>query len=260
MKFVVMGVWLCLAGAALAQPALFLEPGSHSVRVGEPVVLGALERREGKVEGVAWPLARWFFVRIAGTQQNRNGDEAPQADGAQKVSVDAPGPGVAMIGLDLPARAEEWSAERIAEFRGLAGRGAIEKPATVTRLVSATTLVRVTDAQGDTGGDGTATTKAGQKVEIRALMDPTAVKPGFDLAVRAYVEGDGVANAKVIATHVESGAVQTVVCDQKGIGHFTVERAGVWRLEFHEWREAKGETPCIAASASLTLETPGGAR
>ncbi len=263
---VVLGLWL--AGSAWAQPAAFLVPESHSVRVGAPVSLRAMERRDGKVEGVDWPREyRWFYVRIAGTQQNRDAENGPKAaaEQPQLVSVSAPGPGVAMIGLDYTSRIEEWSGAQIAEFRGHAGRAAVEAeaPARVKRLVSATTLVRVTDENGSTGGDGTATTKAGQKVEIRMLMDPTVIEPGFDLAVRVYVEGDGVANARVIATHVESGAVQTVVCDKKGIGHFKVERAGAWRVEFHEFRELKeGEAAWVAASASTTFETPakGGAR
>lgn len=251
---------MMLASLSQAQQGMVLRPDTFVVkRGGEAVVRGADVWGE-KAQQIEWSReVAWFFVRHAGTQENRGAEDAPKPGVDRGVRVPLRGAGVAMIGVDVKPGVEEWEGERLKEFAARAGskEAAVEGNTRVRRLVSATTLVRVDGEDGAAERDGTAVSKSGQQVEIRALMDPTATPAGGDMAVRVYVRGEAEKNGAVTAVHVESGTRQEVLADAKGIAGFRMDRGGEWRVEFHVLRALKeDEAAWMAASATLTFLAP----
>jgi hypothetical protein len=246
-----------LAPFADAQDAVLLTPTAHTVRQGETLRLNIEERTPAAALAAPWPAElSWFFVRLAGTQENRTA-EVPPRERPQELTPALPG--VAMIGVDLPPRESKWTPDEFASFARVTGCDDAP-PATdakVLILASATTLVRVNDAAGVTADDTTATTKSGQKVEIRPLMDPTTLAAGSDLPVRVYVQGEAVRDAIVLATHTPSGATVRARADTKGIAHLRIDQPGAWRIELRSLRApTKDADRWTIASASLSFESP----
>ena len=99
-------------------------------------------------------------------------------------------------------------------------------------------------------------------VEIRALMDPTAVMLPSDIAVRVYVRGDGAPGVTVIATHEPSGASRSSAADARGIANVRLDRPGAWRVEFHSLEPAEDDdADWVLHSGTLTFDAgAGGAR
>ncbi|QOI99889.1 MAG: DUF4198 domain-containing protein [Phycisphaeraceae bacterium] len=222
-----------------------------SVAVGQPVTLSLEQPAPGGATPLEWPDSpAWFFVRLAGTQHNRSADEALTRE--DRTRLIPASPGVAMIGIDLAPANESWDAERFREFTGDAA-----KPAAVEVHRSATALVRVTHADGSPAHDHTPTSKSGQQVEIRPLMDPTSLLPGSDLPVRVYVRGVGAAGARVIARHALTGERVETVADDKGIAHLRITHPGVWTIESRSLVAPRDQGQAwIAAFATLTFEAP----
>jgi len=249
---------LLFTGSALAQQGLVLAPASHCVKAGESVSVTAQAETNGKLAPREWPgEIAWYFVRLAGTQENRGAEDAPKPEG-NGVRVPLPRAGAAMVGLDLPAREREWTPDELAAFASKAGIRAPGVASTVRHAVSATTLVRVDAAFGSPAPDVTPTSKSGQGAEIRPLMDPTSMPSPCDVPVRVYAEGDGVANAEVIVTHEGTGESRRVRADSKGIALATIDRAGRWRVEVSVLRPPEKDSKVWRAwSASLTFESPG---
>jgi hypothetical protein len=226
-----------------------LHPSARRLHVRQSVSL-SLEQR-GLASG-AWPEnPRWFFVRLAGTQDNRSADEgaAPQA-GLPTVTPAVPG--VAMIGLDLQETIEAWTAGQFAPASAYPGG-----VARVRVLRSATALLRVQNAEGSPVHDTTATSKSGQNVEIRPLMDPTTMLPGSDLPVRVYVQGVAAPYASVAAAHRLSGLRFEVNADAKGIAILPVTEAGDWTIHTR-WISPPGpeQDHWAVSLATLTFEVP----
>lgn len=244
-----------------AAPAgVVLKPSSFSAAPGDAIRVGLAETGAANA-APAWPAEpAWFFVRLTGSQENRGPADAPAPDGAGTVRVPLPAAGVAMIGLDFTPRTEVWTPAAVTRFAAATGRpdACPSKDAKVEILVSATTLVHIRPAPGaPTPIDTTATSKSGQQVEIRPLMDPTAVPPGADLAVRIYMQGEAAPGVEVRATHVATGTVQRLRADAKAIALIRVTAAGEWRLEADVLRPlTDADAQWRAGSASLTFTTP----
>lgn len=207
------------------------EPLTLRVRAVEP---------DGTSRETSWPATsevRWLFVRVSGTQENRDAANLGEidADGARRVLPAAAG--TALVGVDLHTTLEEWNAEYATRFARACGNESLclDHTLSVRHSVSAATVVEIASAVQDASGPTTnhaAMSKSGQSAEIRPLMDPTRIQGG-DLALRVYVGGEGVTGAQVRAVHTLSGSVQTVNADAKGIAIVNVDRAGEWRIEFH---------------------------
>lgn len=204
----------------------------------------------------------WFFVRLAGTQENRDATNAtaPSPDGT--LALPLPLAGVALIGLDLPTETSEWDAQTFTTFAQSAGRHDLcpTTPSTVEHRISAATIVRISNeanSAGNAPSDPTATSKAGLAAEIRPLMDPSALGVGSDLPIRIYIDGDAVAAARVSATHEATGTIINAATDSKGIATVRIDHAGKWTIRFHTITELTAEKDphpvWRATSGSLTF-------
>lgn len=234
---------LCLIVASMspAYAAPVLELSATAGHSHEPLVLkvGSVGA-EGAIQSVPWPESQrvaWLFVRVSGTQENRDAQTlgSIDADGARRVMPGAAG--VALVGCDLVPSSEMWTADQANAFARVCGEEDLcfKDNILVHHSISAACLTQVAAAPGDQArfrSNTAATGKSGQASEIRPLMDPLAIEGG-DLAFRVYVGGEAVPRAAIRAVHVESGVVQSVQADAKGIGVVRVDLPGAWRLEFH---------------------------
>lgn len=250
---------LLLSGApALAQHLVVL-PSAFDVTLGADVALHAETTGDNASSPSPWPVEiAWLFVRSGGTQENRGPQDAPRPlEGRVRVTPAAPG--VALIGLDLPARTASAQPERVLLAARAAGRSDVcpDKPILVRWVTSAATLVRVRDPSGLVPTDGTGTSKAGLLAEIRPLMDAALTPAGSVLPVRAYLLGDAAPGAVILATHSPSGETQRVTADAKGIADVQITRPGTWIIRSTMLRaSAEGEAAMSVGEASLTFDAP----
>ena len=244
------------ASKAPAIPALEVVPASFTMAPGAPVTLTL---RDQDREVPAWPEVRWMLVRVAATQ--RNHDDAPRdARSAASITIDTPGTGI--IGVDFEPRQQQTTLAdlrafitqrgRVADQAALQGEGAIA----IQRIESTKTIITCGQRE-QAAGSSESVSKSGQQVEFRPFMDPTTTPIGGDIAVRTYINGAGLGGARAFATHIESGKAQEFTCDSSGIGHFTLEQAGRWRVELHELRRKDDRSPWTLYSATLTFDAPG---
>lgn len=260
--------------------AVYLVPERFEARVGEVLEMSAAAWGEdGQRVEIGFDAARaaWFFVRVAGTQENAD-DPPPAAPGAgagapQTSAVAVVHAGVTMIGADFRPRVIEVAAE---EFRALLEtaatdevRSAVEKdlpaerPVRVRHIASAKALVSAREADGKAPAidAATATSKAGQVAEIRLLNDPMGAGPGDEIQIRTYASSSAAGDARVRAWRIAdgegkadagAGAVEFTT-DSSGIGRFTVSAAGVWRIEFHSVRGLKDDAEADVEVQSATV-------
>jgi hypothetical protein len=255
---------------AAAQTVTYLTPVRHAATAGQRVAV-RVETGDGQaVRPAAWPTERidWLFVRAPGTQENRE-NVGPRDANGDFIEVPLSKPGATLIALDTKPVETTISGRQFKAFaRRTMSSQAYE--ATVAgiadttqvrtrRIESAKTLVRVADPTGKPAScSAVAQSKTGQAVEIRPLADPTMAAVGSDLPVRAYVGGDKLAAAKVLATCVVSGKTQEAITDSSGSCYFRIDTAGVWRVEFHHITPVPDDEKVDRAiySATLTFETP----
>lgn len=289
MKGFIPGIWLIVFGAtfptvARTQPSSFfclplagirneqtkqlavyyLVPDQYVLPAGTQLRL-RLQLDDGvSIRRVPWGEIRWFFVRIAGTQENRSEIQPanPQED---FVRVPLELGGVALIGLDMRPVVASMTRNEFAAFlkrrvdpkEGTKVEEAAEGKVRVRWVQSAKTLVRVQAGEEGIAPSATATSKAGQAVEICPLFDPTLIQVGSDLPLRAYLEGSPMAGVKVRASSL--GVTQNAITDANGFCHLTITQPGVWRVEFHYAQPLKGdaEADWVLYSATLTFKVPG---
>ena len=125
------------------------------------------------------------------------------------------------------------------------------------RIESAKGLVRVSDPEGrPVRPSAVAQSKTGQAVEIRPLADPTMTAVGSDLPLRAYVLGEKLVGARMLATCIADGVTREAITDESGSCHFRIASTGVWRVEFHDVRPLSDDPEATWAiySATLTFE------
>ena len=269
-------IWAVLAASAscaMAQEAVFLTPAEGSVALGEVVEFSAAagEKR------LAWPTERveHFFARTAWTQENRDTLAAGKAgetpaplgiDSDETIAVwPAALPGVLMLGCDFAPRLETVSAESFRTFvdrvlpasrRTAMGPIPSEGEVALRRVESAKALVEV-EAAGERPVS-IATSKTGQVVEIRLLMDPLHAEVGSDIAVRVYSEIPGPKEGVVIATNTTTGEVTRVLTNDSATANITVSAPGRWRVEFHAVvLEESGDADWAVHTATVTFDVAG---
>jgi hypothetical protein len=236
-----------LAAGAHAQSVRTLVPDRYDLVAGDPVDLRIGEEAAGERATVAWPEARirWLFVRVAGTQENLH-EVPPLDDGLDFARLRVAHAGVALVGLELEPCLERIPTKELVGFLGKrVGRRTLpvgwrwlvdEEVARVRRIESTKLLLPTIDENGALPSSADAQGKSGQRVEIRPLADPTAVRVGRDLPVRVYLPPGGSSGARVIATHVPSARTTGFTTRPCGTGHFTVDAPGLWSLEAHHAR------------------------
>jgi len=173
---------------------------------------------------------------------------------------------VAVFGVDLGEQVVDLE---VGEFGLLCGRAGVEwEPAArqarvrVRRIEGSKVLVRAV-GQAEVVSGPSATTKRGERAEIRPLFDPTALLAPSVFPVRVYFDGDSAQGCDVLATHVATGAVQRVTADDMGIANLELHEGGAWRVEYHRVRAAGDEDQealWVVYSATLSFEMVGGVR
>lgn len=244
------------ASKASAIPVLEVVPAAFAANPGVPLTL-TLRDQDREVQ--AWPEVRWMLVRVASTQHNH--DDAPQdARGARSVTIHTPGTGI--IGVDFEPRQHQTTLADLRTFIAQRGRAADPdalqgEGAFAIQLVESTKTIVTCGGPEHAAGSSEAVSKSGQQVEFRPLMDPVTTPVGGDIAVRTYINGAGLGGARAFATHIQSGKVQEFTCDSSGIGHFTLDQAGRWRVELHDLRRKDDRSPWTLYSCTLNFDAPG---
>lgn len=269
----VTAVTVCAMSCA-AQDVWFLSPVSFGVKPGEHLEVAVMrERLEERVEdaaavppdAAAFPteLADWVFVRGGGEQWNLHHPDPIEAAPA-RIELPMPTVGVAMIGMDCaptvetvsPARLRAFIAERAPRFTDLR----IPEAAGGVRVRvnrSAKALVRLADGRTEGMASPVATSKAGQRSEIRLNVDPTVSAVGSEVPVRLYANWKSRMGVTFTATHVGSGESRTIDVNEYGNGSVVLDAPGVWRLEFHYFEPADDdEADFDLYSATLTFDVP----
>lgn len=257
---------LAVVGPAFADPPTvsFLTPSKHVSALAETLSLRFVAGAAKDARPVAWPSdeIEWLFVRGGGTQENRDRvrPEDPKDD---FVALQIKHPGVTLVGVDRRPVVREMTGDELRTFlrqnvapAERAGLPAGDRQLRVRHVASAHTLIRAAAAGNEDSPSGIATSKTGQKVEIRPLFDPSAAHVGSDLPQWSYVEGSKKAGVKVQATNVATGKTATFLTDAGGSGHFRITDAGLWRVEFHHAEPLKGDSKAdwVIYSATLTFE------
>lgn len=271
-RMICAGAVLSATAAAPAQTARYLGTDTYAARVGDRIPVRVEQGPPVSAVPVAWPgeQVRWFFYRAGGAQDNQDVPR-PARPGENFVIVPLAHADVAVIGMDfkpvvrtiagadfrkLADRALPGAAAGAADASpgvGLSGEAAQVR---VRRIESAKLLVRVTADDGERPPSATATSKTGQKAEIRLVADPTALGPGSDVPVRIYVDGEKAAAARVRATAVASASTREFVTDSSGFGFFRLDEGGLWRLDFEYLRPVQGDpqADCELYIGTLTFE------
>lgn len=205
-----------------------------------------------------WPTSEfgWLFARQADTQANF---EAPElAPGSTRWSLALEGEGGALVGWDLPPRTEEVALAELRSFlteRGGASALALLGP-DLRRENARVKLVRLESLARHVRGshlDGIVLTKSGQRMELRAMLDPAAAGPGRDLAFKLYLPPGGAENVLVRARQLETGKLEELRFAD-GLVRAQLPVAGPWCLEAQRLRRTEGELEL--ASATLVFELP----
>lgn len=204
-----------------------------------------------------WPAdrAEWLFVKGSGRQTNLH-DVAPDNAADQSVTIRSSANGVTVAGLNLRPMVETHARETLAKTLP----SLVNDPPTlpdretirVRRVESLTTMLRV-EPHG--GNSPVATQKTSQRVEIRALFDPTAATPGSDVPVRVYDDLGGASGIKIHAECLEGGAATIVTADRSGIAYLPITHTGVWRVQAHAAKPAPpgSDADIVLYSCTLTF-------
>jgi len=207
----------------------------------------------------AWPAGElgWLFARQSGTQRNFDAAE-PRALDATRWALALEGDGGALVGWDLPARVEQVTVAELGAFLGARG-GAHVLPTFAPELGRADErlkLVRLESLARHVRGarhDGIVLSKSGQRMELRAMLDPASAGAGGDLVFKLYLPPGGTETLVCRALQLESGASEELrVTD--GLVRARLASAGPWCLEVHRLRHA--EDGLELASATLVFELP----
>ncbi len=187
----------------------------------------------------------------ASQAHKENRDRAPAGDAAAAGVAGAPitipleHPGITMIGADFAPVTTRLTPPELRDLLDISVTAAERdkilkefpegKPARVRTIHSAKTLVRVLppDPAAPIPPDAQTTgSKSGQINEIRLLLDPIESMVGGDITVRLHADSDKAANARAVATNLESGKAQEFIANSSGIGLFHLNEPGRWRLTY----------------------------
>ena len=247
-----------VGGRALeAQSLAYFEPGR---RVADGLELGYAREHAGTRSPGLWPTsaAGWIFLRESGTQSNFEAG-TPRAEDARAWTLTLAGDGAALVGWDLPPRVEETSVGALRAFLGERG-GAQALPLLGPDGRRANELVRLTRLESlalhvpGRSADGTVLSKSGQRMELRALLDPSTSAAGSDLVFKLYLPPGGDQGVFCRAQQLATGTTMELTRLADGVVRARLETAGPWRLEAHRLRRLEGELEL--ASTTLVFELP----
>lgn len=262
-----------VAASSLAQSTTYLVPARFEAASGSKIEVHVELGFGDTLSPAAWPSGALdqFFVRTAGTQRNLP-EAAPARPEDAFVAVDLGDPDAAMIGLDRRPWIESVPGPKLRAFlekdveasslpEGWKSRTEADA-VRIRHLDSAKLLVR--SLRGATVGEperlpgsATSSSRAGQRSEIKVLVDPTVMSLGSDLPLRVSWSDSKDVDATILARHVPSGATSSVPA-RKGNGWIRIDRPGRWQLEVHRAR-ILAEDPAAdleIESATLVFSVP----
>jgi len=230
---------------------------------------GALELRfvresTRSIELQPWPEREvgWLFVREEGTQHNHDA-LTPFAQEPTRLRLERDGPGPLLVGWDLPPRVERMHPVELRAF--LAERTSHEsmprelevlgnETVLVQRLESLALAVRSGDDSATAAEPSAiATSKSGQRMELRALFDPSFLQAGSVFAFKLYLPEGGTENVICRAVHLTSRDSRALERLPDGSLHVKLEQAGPWMLEASRLRALDGASGAALELASSTL-------
>lgn len=236
---------------------------------GEGASAGMLELRfvresTRSIELQPWPALEigWLFVRGEGTQQNHDALATLPGD-PSRLRLEHEGSGPLLAGWDLPARVERahpvelraFLAERSARTampRALEALAANET-VLVRRLESLALVARPEEGQAPAEPSAIATSKSGQRMELRPLFDPSFLQAGSDFAFKLYLPAGGSEGVLCRAVHLVNRSSQPIELLGDGSLRLKLEQAGPWMLEATRLRALGGAEEAALELASSTL-------
>ncbi len=216
------------------------------------------------IELQPWPLHEigWMFVRAEGTQHNYD-ELAPLAEDATRLRLERESPGPLLVGWDLPPRIERMHPVELRAFlaersdRRTMPRGveALTSNATVLVLRLESLALRARPAGGAALAEPSASaiSKGGQRMELRALVDPSFVQAGSDFAFKLYLPAGGAEGVLCRAVHLASRKAQALELLGDGSLRVKLEQPGPWMLEATRLRALGGAEEAALELASTTL-------
>lgn len=251
-----------------AQSTTYLVPAQFEIATGGKVEVHVELGVGDALTPAAWPSGslEQFFVRTYGTQRNLP-EAAPARPEDAFVALDLGDPDAVMIGLDRRPWIESVPGPKLRAFlekdveasslpEGWKARTEAES-LRVRHLDSAKLLVRA--LRGLTVGEperlpgsATASSRAGQRSEIKVLVDPTVMALGSDLPLRVSWSDSKDPDATILALHVPSGTASSVRAP-KGNAWIRIDRAGRWQLEVHRARVLADDPAADIEIESATL-------
>lgn len=186
-------------------------PSTLSLHAGQALELGLR-----LPNGETWSQVNigQFMVREPSRQRTV---EPPIAEGSDTVAVELDRAGFALIVLDVGPSSEKG------------------RPDSWQRTTFCTKLV--VEIEGDSHRlverNPGLTAKVGSKIELLPLLDPTSLRPGDELPVRLYFEGDKQVgqSVSVISPPEDRG---TFVSDSVGSAKVPITRVGRWVLRYEK--------------------------
>jgi hypothetical protein len=265
-------ILFAITGSALAELPASLSPRSlvasrMRVDANETVELRMATSGAAADRAARWPddEIAWFFHRADGKQTNRD-TLAPATPGSDRAPLTLTDAGVSMIGLQLRPQVVTVNEKQMDELRQRFDQKSADKNAPVPAGAKgarvrhhscATVLIHVDSADATSDeSSAVATSKSGQKAEIRAMLDPTRRKTGDELPLRVYADGDKAAGARVRAISPGGKEVSSVT-NPTGFVTIAITEAGTWRVEVQQLVPARDDPDAewVLYSGSLTFET-----
>jgi len=253
---------------ASAQSLARFAPLAPSAPGSEALELRFVRERSGHVQAQVWPAQElgWLFVREEGAQRNYDA-LAPSPEDARLVRVERGTQGVALVGWDLPARVEASTGGEVRAF--LAERGfqlalptglealLAEQAIAVQRIESLALLARATRMDSAPEPSAVATSKTGQRMELRAILDPSFAAAGSEFCFRLYLPAGGAGAGDALlwarAVHLPSGEVRAVEVLPDRSLRTKLDRPGPWMLEAHRLRPLEAGGPGTTPGAEVEL-------
>lgn len=242
----------------------YVTASKHRAAVGDSVDLSVHTIASGANRVVSgWPEneIKWLFERADGSQRNH---DTMAAVGAAKdhVAITLRQAGVTMVGVDFKPREITLDAGQLGELLKRFPSAAGEKDnadgaklgSRVRHEGSATVLIRSLNSAEPSA---IATSKTGQRAEIRPFIDPTLLALGGDLPLKVYADGDKATGARVRIVPPQGEAIEQT-SNPNGMVTISIHASGVWRIEMQQFVGAVHDstTDWVFYSDSLTFEVP----
>ena len=204
--------------------------------------------------------AGWLFLREEGRAENL--DRFPTGPEDRRVlALPRHDARAALLGMDAPPRLESVPAGELATFlvekAGCSSAETNELGRYVSRMVTVRrfeSFAALIPGRGATQPSAVVTAKRGQRMELRPLIDPLAIRPPSDVPFRLYLPPEAnPARLDVHARRLEDGTRSAVRLADDRSGSFELIGPGTWLLEAHLAEPDHDEPDVVWRITSSTL-------